>query len=279
MNSMTLSQIWIYPIKSLPGISLDSAEIEVRGLQHDRRWMLVDQNNHFITQRDYPQMSLIEVGLEQFGIKVKAAEMPVLIIPWVDQEIETFDEVEVKVWNDTCQALHINSAIDNWFSEALGIDCQLVYMPDKTQREVDAEFTQRTEITSFTDGFPNLLISEASLADLNGRLETPLSMSRFRPNLVVEGCEAFDEDTWRHFEIAGVDFYAVKACSRCAITTVDPEQGKITSKEPLKTLAQYRRKGNKVYFGQNVLHRLPVGSQTIRVGDSITVSETGKSYL
>ena len=280
---MQLSQIWVYPIKSLPGICLDSAQLEMRGLQHDRRWMLVDQNNHFITQREHPQMALVNVEMEQYGIKVKTDDMPVLIIPWVDQEVETFDEVEVKVWNDTCQALHINSAIDNWFSEALGIDCQLVYMPEKTQRTVDPEFTQsftrRDELTSFTDGFPNLLIGEASLIDLNQKMDTPLPMQRFRPNLVVEGAEPFAEDTWRHFQIGGLDFHAVKACSRCAITTVDHEKGEVAGKEPLKTLSQYRRKGNKVYFGQNVLHRLPNGPQTLRVGDSVTVIERGKSYL
>jgi len=280
MNDIIVSQIWIYPIKSLAGISLPSAQVQKMGLEHDRRWMLVDHNNQFITQREFPQMANIEIALEEFGIKVKTEDMPTLIIPWVNQEIETFDEIEVKIWSDTCQALHINSAIDNWFSEVLGIDCLLVYMPEKTNRLVDSKFAENKDLTSFTDGFPSLLISEESLIDLNRRSENTLSMQRFRPNIVVSGSEPYAEDTWRHFKCNEIDFYGVKACSRCAITTVDPLQGKVAGKEPLKTLSRYRRKGNKVYFGQNVLHQLSnLSDNKISVGGKITILETGKSYL
>jgi len=280
MSVITISQLWIYPIKSLPGISLQSAQLRARGLEYDRRWMLVDENNEFITQRQFPQMALINVELEQYGIKVGAEDMPALIIPWVNQDIETFDEVEVKVWNEQCQAIHINSSIDNWFSEALGIDCQLVYMPEKTERVVDPEFALNSDLTSFSDGFPNLLVGSASLDDLNERMDEALPIQRFRPNIVVSGCDAYAEDKWKQFKTNDIDFFGVKACSRCAITTVDHQQGKVVGKEPLKTLSEYRRKGNKVYFGQNVLHRLSQTSDNIlRVGDTVEILEIGKSFL
>jgi len=280
MNDITISQIWIYPIKSLPGISLQSAQLQKKGLEHDRCWMLVDENYHFITQREYPQMASLSVSMEDYGLKIGAEDMPPMIVPWVNREIETFDEVEVQVWGDKCQAIHINSAIDNWFSEALGVDCQLVYMPEQTERLVDPDYALNNDLTNFSDGFPSLLISESSLKDLNSRLEQELSMQRFRPNLVVSACEPYAEDTWKQFKINEINFYGVKACSRCVITTVDPEKGKVTGKEPLKTLSQYRRKGNKVYFGQNVLHKLSrISDNRINVGDIITVEELGKSYL
>ncbi len=284
MTDIVISQLWIYPIKSLRGISLQSVQLEKRGFQYDRRWMLIDSEHHFITQRQYPKMALIEVELSDFGLSVHAPEMPCLIIPYPDTEITLYEEVQVTCWDDTLTAKHINTAIDNWFSEALGVDCQLVYMPDETLRPVDPDFARQDDIASFSDGFPNLLISEASLEDLNRRINNnpdvnpgaPLSIKRFRPNMVISGSEPYAEDSMKHFQVNQIDFYAVKPCSRCVITTLDPQTGKKSGTEPLSTLYSYRKKSDKktqkVYFGQNLLHKLSfVSDNRLKIGDPLTL--------
>ncbi len=284
MTDITVSQLWIYPIKSMKGISLESVQLEKRGFKYDRRWMLVDQDNRFISQRQYPQMALIEPSFESdvmdFGLSVRAPNMPVLIIPYPDEQIELYDEIEVTCWDDKVNVNHINTAIDNWFSEFLDIDCQLVYMPEKTMRPVDPDFARSAEndIASFSDGFPNLIISEASLEDLNHRANINLSMSRFRPNIVLSGCEAYEEDLFGHFKINQIDFYAVKPCSRCIITTIDPQTGQKESREPLKTLAQYRKMKNKVFFGQNLLHKLSITSDNqLNIGDKLDIVKASEA--
>ncbi len=281
MTDICVSQLWIYPIKSMKGISLDSVQLEKRGFKYDRRWMLVDKDNRFITQRQYPRMALIEPSFEScvmdYGLSVRAPDMPVLIIPYPDEQIELYDEVEVICWDDQVKAHHINTAIDNWFSEFLGIDCQLVYMPEMALRPVDPDYAihAKDDIASFSDGFPNLVISEASLEDLNRRVDIELSMSRFRPNIVLSGCEAYEEDILKHFQINQIDFYAVKPCSRCIITTIDPQTGEKQSREPLKTLAQYRKKKNKIFFGQNLLHKLSFTSDNrLKLGDKLQIIES-----
>lgn len=278
--SPIVSQLWIYPIKSLGGISLLTVQLEKRGLQYDRRWMLVDSDNHFMSQRKTPKMALINIELADFGLAVRAPDMPTLIIPYPDSEIELYDEVEVTCWEDTLMAHHINTAIDNWFSEFLGVDCQLVYMPEKTLRPVDTNFAKNNEIASFSDGFPNLMISEASLKDLNGRVDIELTINRFRPNIVIADCEAYAEDRLGHFMINNINFYAVKPCSRCIVTTINPQTAEIESKEPLKTLASYRKKNNKVMFGQNLLHKLNSAyPNELKVGDKVDVIEASDALI
>ncbi len=274
MTDIIVSQLWIYPIKSLKGISVDKAQLEKRGLRYDRRWMLVDDNNRFISQRLYPRLALIKQELSDFGISVRAPDMPVLIIPYPDAQIEMYEEVEVICWDDHIKVQHINTAIDNWFSEFLDADCQLVFMPEDSERLVDTDFAKNHEITSFSDGFPNLIICEESLQDLNSRVDIELTINRFRPNIVIKGCEPYDEDRLGHFQINGIDFYAVKPCSRCVVTTVNPETGVKESKEPLATLAKFRKKDRKVYFGQNLLHKLDLMvDNTLTVGDRLKILE------
>ncbi len=278
MNHIKISQLWTYPIKSLAGISLTQSRLFAKGLEYDRNWMLVDINNQFISQRKYPIMALISVTIEEYGLKVTYNQMPSMIIPWVRPEVEALEPVKVTLWKDECDALHINTAIDNWFSEILGDDCQLVYLPDESQRYVDSNYAHNNEQTRFSDGFPLLLISEGSLQDLNNRLDSqkdsqlnkPLTMKNFRPNIVVSGCSAFDEDNWRGFSINQAQFSVVKPCSRCIITTIDPLTGKKSAtREPLKTLSLYRQKDNKVLFGQNLLVKT-TRPEIIKVGDSLT---------
>ncbi|MCP5063657.1 MAG: MOSC domain-containing protein [Ignavibacteriae bacterium] len=247
---MKLSEIFIYPIKSLGGISLQSANIEKRGLQYDRRWMLIDKNNKFITQRTFPQMSLLNVELSKEGLEVshKIKSIKNLLVPFES----CGSEINVTVWNDNCLGQTISKKIDDWFSEALEINCKLVYMPETTERKVDPRYVLDKKLVGFADGYPFLIIGQSSLDFLNSKLKIPVQMNRFRPNFVFIGGKPHAEDNWNQFRISSAIFNAVKPCSRCVLTTVNQETG-IKGKEPLATLSKYRKVNNKVLFGQNLV--------------------------
>jgi hypothetical protein len=177
-------------------------------------------------------------------------------------------QIEVEVWDDRMLANLVDPSFDQWFSEVLGIDCQLVVMPESTQRKVSPKYAVNSESLSFADGMPYLIIGQESLNHLNSKLAEPVPMNRFRPNIVFSGGESFVEDSWRNIKIGDVDFCVVEPCARCVLITVDQETGK-KSKEPLKTLAGYRTLNNKVYFGQNAL---ALQEGILRVGDSIQIT-------
>lgn len=261
---LTISELNIYPVKSLRGISVKSAKVTDRGFQHDRRWMLVDHHGNFMTQRQYPQMSLINVKIEPDGLKVyhRNKNLGKHFIPF---NISKSKVINVPIWEDTCSAILVGRDSDKWFSEALEVECSLVYQPDESQRPVDKKYSREEDLVSFADGYPFLMIGRASLDDLNSRLDEPLPMNRFRPNIVFSGGEPFSEDKMEKFQIGAVTFYGVKPCARCAITTTNQETAERLA-EPLKTLATYRKFENKVLFGMNLLHN---GRGKIKVGDSI----------
>ena len=268
MNKYSLSQLNIYPIKSLGGISLQSAIVEERGLQYDRRWMLVDQQNNFITQRLHPKMALlkVEINNDLLTIKHKQNKLSPLTIrplPYDDEEIK------VQIWDDNVTALKYNSDTNNWFTEAIGVKCSLVYMPDSTKRKVDPNYTTN-KFVGFADGYPFLIIGEESLNDLNKRLEEPVPMNRFRTNFVFNGGKSFDEDNWKIIKIGDMVFHSLKPCPRCVITTIDQNTG-MKDKEPLKTLASFRQKDNMVMFGMNLVAE---GTGKVNVGDEIKINET-----
>lgn len=260
---LLVSELYIYPIKSLGGISLPSATLTDRGFEHDRRWMLVDEHQRFLSQRELPQMALLQVRLDGQGLIVRHRlhDQELLQIP----REPSGESCAVQVWDDTCPARWVSRQADEWFSRMLSFPCRLVYMPETSHRLVDDRYAHNQEITSFADAFPLLLIGQASLDDLNNRLSSPLPMDRFRPNIVFTGGEPYQEDDMRHFQIGGISFFGVKRCARCTITTIDQltaEKGK----EPLRTLNGYRSGNNKIYFGQNLLFE---GIGTISVNDPI----------
>ena len=250
MSGIRLSALYRYPVKSLAGHSLERSRLDPCGLQTDRRWMLVDRAGKFLSQRELPRMALITPSVEASGLVLQAPGMSLIHLPYPDAESK---RIEVHVWDDACEAQLCEPAAHEWLSNFLGCACRLVYMPAETVRRVDPDYAQPQDRTAFTDGFPLLLISQASLDELNSRLAEPLPMLRFRPNLVVDGCAPYAEDNWRQVRIGELTLRVVKPCSRCKITTVDPVTAE-TGSEPLKTLAGYRRRGNQVYFGQNLLH-------------------------
>ncbi len=259
-----LTQLNVYPIKSARGIAMSSAGLSDRGLQYDRRWMLVDSSGMFMTQREFPRMALIAVSVGEGSLIVSAPGMPRLYVPLM---VESDALLRVVVWKDTVNGMLVSETADEWFSTFLESACQLVYMPESAHRLVDQGYAHNQEVVSFADAFPLLLISEASLHDLNGRMAVRLPMNRFRPNLVVSGCDAYAEDRWQRIMVGDVGFQVVKPCARCAITTVDQETG-TRGDEPLRTLASYRKREGKIYFGQNLLHE---GIGTLHVGDEVSV--------
>ncbi len=262
-----VSDLVIYPIKSLKGISLSSAGVTDRGLEYDRRWMLIDSNNRFISQREIPQMALCQPSLTNAGLKVTyLPNGENILIPY---QPLTNTLLQVTVWDDTCTGQYVSHETSAWFSRVLGMPCSLVYMPDDTRRAVDPNYTDGQQITSFSDAYPFLIIGEASLTDVSQRVGQAIPMNRFRPNIVFSGGNAFMEDEMAHFIINNIHFYGVKICARCPIPGIDQETG-ISGKEPLKTLAGYRRKNNKVWVGQNLVHK---GNGTLHIGDTIEVLE------
>lgn len=268
MQEIFLSAINIYPIKSLGGIALSEAKVEARGLQYDRRWLLVDQDDTFITQREYPRMALVSLRLKPDGLEANAPGMKPLLIPF---HLKRPVAVMVEIWRNICEALLVGELADAWFSEFLKTPCKLVYMPDETRRPVNPLYAVGDNIVSFADGYPFHLIGESSLKDLNGRLASSIPMNRFRPNFVVSGSQAYDEDGWRRIRIGATSFHVVKPCGRCVITTIDQVKGERTGKEPLRTLARYRFADHKVYFGQYLIAAQE--GDVLRVGDRIEVAE------
>lgn len=265
MKELQLTAINIYPVKSLAGIPLGSSQVESRGLKFDRRWMLVDEENVFITQRKYPVLALLKTKLTETFLEVSNESYGTLRI-YFEETSERSSEVII--WESTCQALEVSNKANEYFSGYLNKEVKMVYMPESSIRYVDQSYSINNEIVSFADAFPLLLIGEGSLNDLNSRLIDPVLMDRFRPNIVVNTSVPFEEDNWEEFSIGNANFRVVKPCSRCVMTTVDQKTG-LKGPEPLRTLASYRSFDNKIWFGQNVL--CLGGESQIKLKDTITI--------
>ncbi len=269
---LQLSQINIYPVKSLDGYSPDSAIVEKRGLQHDRRWLITDTEGVFITQRVNGRMALLQATIEDnyLIIKEKQNENNSIKIP-IDAGGTTH---EVVIWDDKVKAAVVSAKADKWLSDFLGKEYRLVKMPEISERRVDEDYNTGDDIVSFADGYPFLIIGETSMKDLNERLEIPLSIRRFRANFIFTGGEPFQEDIFKSFKIGEIAFLGVKNCARCVLTTRDPDTG-IKGKEPLQTLTTYRQKGTKILFGQNVIWNHKswnwAWQPEVKVGDVITL--------
>ena len=262
---LTISHLFIYPIKSLGGIEVPSSYVGERGFQYDRRWMLIDQQGRFITQREHKQLALFKTAIDTDHLIIYHQQDPSnkLFIPL---QVATNESLDVTIWEDVCRATTINPAVDAWFSERVGMNLRLVYMPDESRREVDPDYAFEKEITSFSDGYPILMIGQASLDHLNAQLQQPLLMDRFRPNIVFTGGEPHQEDEMKAFSIHGIKMLGVKPCARCVMTTIDQQTG-AAGHEPLATLSTYRKHNNKIYFGQNVI---PKSFGMIKVGDTLS---------
>lgn len=265
--SLHLASIHVYPVKSLGGYAVSEARLTDRGLEHDRRWMLVDDNGRFISQREVPSMACLHVTPAATGLRVTdVRDGGWLQLP---SSLPAGPVLMARVWDDTVPVLTAPSSFGHWFSERLGRPCRLVHMPTTSHRPTDARYATAT--TSLSDAFPYLIVSQASLDDLNARIAPAdrVPMDRFRPNLVIAGGTPFQEDGWREIAVGPCTFWPVKPCARCVITTTDQETG-VRGKEPLSTLARYRGRaqdgGLKVDFGMNAI---AIGAGMVRVGDRV----------
>ena len=201
---MHISEIYVYPVKSLAGISLDSAQLNEAGFEYDRQWMVTRPDGSFMTQRNYPQMALVETRVDNNRLTLSSFGMEPHIVAPVEKD--NCKRINTQVWGDPVQALEHDAQTSEWLSQALGVDCRLVSFPDDEIRQCDPAVSNAGEHTRFADAFPLLLLSQGSLDDLNARLENPVTMDRFRPNIVVSGCEPLAEDDWKKITVGDVRF-------------------------------------------------------------------------
>lgn len=265
----SITQLHIYPVKSLAGIAVQEAQVTERGFQYDRRWLLINENNRFLTQRELGALALLGTEITADHLLIKHKTKPELGVLQVPLQTNSNERFTVQIWDDFCEALAVDTHADDWLSAALESKVRLVYLPDDSPRQVEPERVQMPMNVSFADAYPYLLLGENSLIDLNQRLAEPVQMNRFRPNLVFAGGAPYQEESWSDLLIGGVSFRGIKPCGRCILTTTDQDTGlRHMGGDPLKTLATYRTQGNKVLFGMNLI---TLGTGIIRVGDELVV--------
>ncbi len=259
-----IAELWLYPVKACAGVRVTHALLTPRGLAGDRRYMLVDAEGRFFTQREEPKLQTVRTVFDGESVLLDTVAGS-LRIP---RELHGGKRIEVTVWQSDCEAIeHVPGS--QLLSEMLAREVKLVFMPDDVQRNVDQDYGEPGDIVSFADGFPILLANEASLADLNAALEEPVTMQRFRPSVVVRGAAAYQEETWSHLQSALVRLRAAKLCTRCAVINVDPGTGTRPSTQPLATLAQHHAPGGKPVFGVNLI---PESVGSLQEGQQFGVS-------
>lgn len=264
---MRVASLHVYPVKSCRGIALQRASVLARGIEHDRRWMLIDAAGVFVTQREAPALARIDVVLGGDGVVLSAwghGEVRVPLRPSPDAPRRA-----VRIWKTEIVAIDCGDAAARWLSTWVGAPVRLVFMPDDATRAVSPEHARPGDVVGFADGFPLLLAATASLADLNDRLQGPVPMDRFRPNLVVSGGAPWDEDGWARVQIGGVALRVAKPCGRCTLITIDQGTGERTGAEPLRTLASFRQREGSALFGQNLI---PDAPGWLAVGDALHVT-------
>ncbi|HNE69703.1 MAG TPA: MOSC domain-containing protein [Anaerolineales bacterium] len=262
-----LSNLTYYPIKACRGFDVAESQVERMGLANDRRMMVVTPSGKFLTQREYPRLALVTPTVKngmvtlsapnfdslQFGIQSTGTPTPVEV--WKSKDVSAIDQGEESA---------------QWLSDWLGVSVRLVHVADGFKRKLNPEYAVHADDhTGFADGYPILIISEESLQDLNSKLDSAVPMNRFRPNIVVKGCEPFAEETWKRIRIGGVEMALVKPCARCVVTTIDKDT-LAKSKEPLKTLSSYRMQELGAIFGVNVI---PLNEGVVKVGMNVEVLE------
>ena len=268
---LTLSAINVYPVKGLQGIALKEAQCTDRGIEHDRRWMVVDDEGEFLSQRELPRMATIWTDIDRDKLSLAAPDHREIDVPL---QPAWGERVRVRVWDSECEAIAPSAEADAWLSTVLDRFCRLVYMPDSTRRESSQKHAGPGKLVGFADGYAYLVTGESSLADLNARLiakqHAPLPMNRFRPNLVVSGAAPWAEDLWRELRVGDALLRSAKPCGRCQVTTTDQSTGEVKGPEPLATLSTFREsKDYGVMFGMNLVTIRP---GAIRVGLPVEVT-------
>jgi uncharacterized protein len=265
---MRVSSLWIHPVKSCRAVAVDRVEIDETGLRHDRRWMIVDADGRFVSQRERPELAGVSVTVWGDHVALTADGHGALALP-----IEAPAHAparRVTVWNDAVDAVSASPDAASWLLTTLGIEGDIVWMPPERARPVDPAYARASDRVGFADGFPLLLTAQSSLDAINAALPQPVPMERFRPNVVVEGSEAFDEDAWAAIRVGLARCRSVKPCARCVIVNTDPWSGS-RSVEPLKTLSRLRQLEGKVYFGHNLVHARESIGRWVSLGDEVVV--------
>ena len=264
----TLSKLIYYPIKSCRGHEVDVPNVERMGLEYDRRMMVVTPEGQFLTQRDYPRLALVTPSIAGKKLTLTTPGMEAISLPIR----KTGDTFPVQIWHSSgVAATDQGKEAAEWFSAHLDTSVRLVHIAGGYIRTINEQYAVNADDhTGFADGYPILLASRESLDDLNARLHFPIPMNRFRPNVVVQGCEPFAEDTWNRICIGEVEMAVVKPCPRCVVTTIDKET-LAKSKEPLKTLASYRTRDGGAMFGQNVI---PLNIGRLELGMKVEILST-----
>ena len=267
---MQISDIYIYPIKSLGGLRQKKAKLALKGLENDRRFMLTNPFGFGLTQRNFRQMALLKTAIRRDKILVWHQDQPENILEIPTQPTHFLRKQKVKIWSLECVGQVMPQSINKWFQNHLETDCQLVYMPDDAFRRMKEKYSQGREIISFADSAPILVIGQQALEDLNKRLEVPVLMNRFRPNLVFSDGQPFEEDHWSGFTVNKEVFKITHRCARCNVPNINQETGKIV-KEPNRTLATFRRFNQEIYFGVNTVwqRHLSKGNGVIQIGDKV----------
>ena len=288
VSELTIAELWVFPLKGAAGISAREWPLDGFGPVHDRRWMVVDERGTFVSQRSDPSLGQVRTSFDDGVLVLESATAGVLRLPpggaptaerrGSDDSVGHRDvadangsSVPVRVWLDEVDAIDCGSDAAAFITRHLGRSARIVFMPDSTLRPVPQEYAPAGGRVSFADAFPLLIIGDGSLIELNGRLAEPISMVRFRPNVVVSGVAPHEEDTWRVVRLGDVECDVVKPCARCAVPTIDPATG-VGGREPSRTLAGYRRWDGHIWFGQNAVHR---GPGTLRTGAAVEVIESG----
>ena len=262
--TLKIRSLHIYPLKSAQGIDVDQLSFTPKGPAFDRHWMVVDGKGQFMSQRLHPKMALIETSLQQDHLLLSAPNMSPIRLPFEP----VGDSKSATIWLHEVEAVEVSREVSAWMKEYLGDHCIVVMMKKDYKRHVDPKYALTEEnIVDFADGFPLLIVLQESLDDLNSRLESPVLMNRFRPNIVLEGGKCYDEDNWKSLMIGSTKVHCVKPCSRCSITCTEQSTG-IRGSQPLKTLAGYRKFEKDIIFGQNAIHE---GLGTISLKDSVEV--------
>jgi uncharacterized protein YcbX len=272
MGLAVVTALHVFPVKSLRGTEQPTAMVQPCGLLGDRRWMVTDGAGRFMTQREHPRMALVQAALNGDTLRLSRQDAPGLTVSGEDAG----SPCHVEVWRDGVAARDGGDAAASWLTEALGVPCRLVHLADAQARKLQPDFARHPgEAVSFADGFPLLLASASSLAEVNLRLDRQVPMLRFRPNVVIEGAPAWQEDRWRVIRIGQAVFRVAKPCDRCIMTTIDPQTGlRPDGNEPLRTLSKFRRdRTGRVMFGQNLV---PEQCGGIAVGDAVEVLESGE---
>jgi len=253
--------LFIHPVKGCAPIAVRSARVTRRGLEDDRRWMVVDETGRFLSQRELPAMGAVAVRIAGAALIVDED----LALP---RALADGPRRPVTVWSHTGEAI-VHAEGSAWFSRRLGRPCSLVFMPDDVVRPVNPARGRPGDVVSFADGYPVLLATEASRAEVERRAGVPIAMARFRPNVVTSAPAPFDEDRWRALTLGAVSFRNVKPCERCVVTTLDPIT-QAAGKEPLRTLSTFRARDGAVWFGVNLI---PDAEGELHVGDPVAVTE------